>query len=224
MRLLVISDIHARMEMIGRLMAVDMTDMDCIVIAGDITHFGGYVEAAAVLEPIIKTKIPIVAVAGNCDTDGVEEYLAEKKISLQGHYLQQGKVIFVGVGGSLPCPKTTPGEYGDNVLETALSRAVRQAGESSGGQEEGSLIVVTHQPAFGTKVDSVGERYTGSAAIRRFIEIYQPVLAVSGHIHEAPGMDRIGKTTLVNPGPLKEGRYAVVELQAAAVNVILRQL
>jgi hypothetical protein len=224
MRLLVISDIHARMEMIGRLMAVDMTAVDCIVIAGDITHFGGYVEAAAVLEPIIETKIPIVAVAGNCDTDGVEECLSDRKISLQGRYLRRGGMVFVGVGGSLPCPKTTPGEYGDNVLETALSRAVRQAGKSSGGREEDSLIVVTHQPAFGTKVDSVGERYTGSAAIRRFIEIYQPVLAVSGHIHEAPGMDRIGKTMLVNPGPLKEGRYAVVELQAAAVNVSLRQL
>jgi Icc-related predicted phosphoesterase len=224
MRFLVISDIHARMEMVRRLMAVDMTAMDCIVIAGDITHFGGYVEAAAVLEPIIETNIPIVAVAGNCDTDGVEEYLADRKIGLQGQYLRLGDMVFVGVGGSLPCPKTTPGEYGDNMLETALSRAVRQAGESSGGRGWDSLIVVTHQPAFGTKVDSVGERYTGSAAIRRFIEIYQPVLAVSGHIHDAFGVDKVGKTILVNPGPLKEGRYAVVELQATAVNVSLKQL
>jgi Icc-related predicted phosphoesterase len=223
MRLLVISDIHGKIEMVRHLMAVDMTAMDCIVIAGDITHFGGYVEAAAVLEPIIETHIPIVAVAGNCDKDGVEEYLAERKIGLQGQYLRLGDMVFVGVGGSLPCPKTTPGEYGDNVLETALSRAVRQAGESSDGGQ-GALIVVTHQPAFGTKVDSVGERYTGSAAIRRFIEIYQPVLAVSGHIHEAFGVDKVGETVLVNPGPLKDGRYAVVELQAAAVNVSLRQL
>jgi Icc-related predicted phosphoesterase len=163
-------------------------------------------------------------VAGNCDTDGVEECLSDRKISLQGQYLRLGDMVFVGVGGSLPCPRTTPGEYGDNVLETALSRAVRQAGESPDGRGEDSLIVVTHQPAFGTKVDSVGERHTGSAAIRRFIEIYQPVLAVSGHIHEAFGMDKVGKTVLVNPGPLKEGRYAVVELQTAAVNVSLKQL
>jgi hypothetical protein len=79
-------------------------------------------------------------------------------------------------------------------------------------EQGSSLIVVSHQPAFGTQVDSVGGRNTGSPAIRKFIETHQPILAVSGHIHEAFGTDRIGRTTLINPGPLKEGRYAIVDI------------
>jgi Icc-related predicted phosphoesterase len=221
MRFLVISDIHARREMVRRLMAVDLPGIDGIVIAGDITNFGGYADTAAILEPILAKNIPVAAVSGNCDTDGVEEYLVEKKIGIQGHSLQQGGFVFVGVGGSLPGPMATPHEYGDNTLETALSRAVCQAKEAvSTGQAE-SLIVVSHQPAFGTKVDCVSGRYTGSAAIRKFIEVHRPVLAVSGHIHEAFGVDKVGQTTLVNPGPLKEGRYAIVEINGLDVRAVL---
>jgi Icc-related predicted phosphoesterase len=223
MKILLISDIHGRVEMAERLMAA-INNIDGIVVAGDITNFGGCVEAAAVMQPILAKNIPIAAVAGNCDTDEVEDYLADKKINLQRQYIRQGGVVFVGAGGSLPCPKTTPHEYGDNVLETTLSKAFWQAKESSPDGQKDSLVVVTHQPALGTKVDSVGGRHTGSPAIRRFIEVHQPILAVSGHIHEAFGVDKIANTTLVNPGPLKEGRYAIVELQDLQATVELKQL
>ena len=223
MRILLIADIHARANVVERLMA-RITGIDCILVAGDITHFGGYAEAAKVIEPILAREIPVLSVGGNCDTEGVEEYLTDKKINLHGRCVRRGGLVFVGVGGSLPCQRTTPREYGDNILETVLSKALWQAKETSSDGQASPLVVVTHQSAFGTKVDSADGRYTGSPAIRRFIEIHQPILAVSGHIHEAFGTDAIGKTILVNPGPLREGRYAIVELQGTQVNVSLKQL
>jgi uncharacterized protein len=40
----------------------------------------------------------------------------------------------------------------------------------------------------------------GSTAVRRVIEEFQPLAALHGHIHESPGMNRIGRTLCVNPG------------------------
>jgi Icc-related predicted phosphoesterase len=40
----------------------------------------------------------------------------------------------------------------------------------------------------------------GSTGVRRAIEEFQPLAALHGHIHESPGMNRIGRTLCVNPG------------------------
>ena len=55
----------------------------------------------------------------------------------------------------------------------------------------------------------------GSTAVRAAIERHGPVLSLHGHIHESRGVQRIGRTTCVNPGSeYGEGvlRSAVVEL------------
>jgi uncharacterized protein len=36
-----------------------------------------------------------------------------------------------------------------------------------------------------------------------------------GHIHEARGVDHIGRTPIVNPGPVAAGHYAVVMVDDA---------
>jgi len=165
MRFMVISDIHSKMEMVERVM-LETPGIDCILAAGDITNFGGYEDASRVMNPILASKIPVMAVAGNCDTDGVEEYLEDKKIHIGRQGLRLGEFVFIGVGGSLPCPKITPHECGDNVLETLLCKVFNQTRGIPTGEQASSLIVVSHQPAFDTQVDSVGGRNTGSAAIR----------------------------------------------------------
>ena len=40
----------------------------------------------------------------------------------------------------------------------------------------------------------------------------QPILAVSGHIHEAFALDSIGQTAVLNPGALCDGRFAIAEI------------
>jgi len=67
-------------------------------------------------------------------------------------------------------------------------------------------ICVMHSPPFGTQLDRIGDgQSVGSRSIRGFIEIYQPLLTLHGHIHESPEVsghyfDRIGNTLSVNPG------------------------
>jgi Icc-related predicted phosphoesterase len=55
----------------------------------------------------------------------------------------------------------------------------------------------------------------GSSAVRDAIERMQPLLTVHGHIHESPGIARIGRTTCVNPG----SEYSQSILRGALVNL-----
>jgi uncharacterized protein len=67
-------------------------------------------------------------------------------------------------------------------------------------------IYIMHSPPFGAGLDLIqGKKYAGSRSIRAFIEKYQPLLTLHGHIHEAPEISgtylgRIGGTLCVNPG------------------------
>jgi Icc-related predicted phosphoesterase len=40
----------------------------------------------------------------------------------------------------------------------------------------------------------------GSKAVRKAIETHQPLLGLHGHIHEAKGASKIGRTLCINPG------------------------
>jgi Icc-related predicted phosphoesterase len=67
-------------------------------------------------------------------------------------------------------------------------------------------IAVIHCPPFQTRCDALfSGQPIGSRALRRWIELHQPLLTLHGHIHESPKMsgaffDRIGRTLVVNPG------------------------
>ena len=86
--------------------------------------------------------------------------------------------------------------------------------------------MISHAPPYGTKADAVPSgavaRHVGSYAVRRFIEAAKPVLAICGHIHEARCVDRLGGCTIVNPGPAKLGRYAIVKLSGGQAEVDMK--
>ena len=107
--------------------------------------------------------------------------------------------------------------------------------------KQGKVIFVSHNIAYGTKLDRLSmkamkfitkslkkknkkikekDRHYGSKMARRIINTYQPVLHLGGHIHEAWGKDKVGKTVLINPGAAHEGRAAVVELREGKIKKI----
>jgi Icc-related predicted phosphoesterase len=55
----------------------------------------------------------------------------------------------------------------------------------------------------------------GSTAVREMIERVQPLLTLHGHIHEAPGHTRIGRTLAINAG----SEYAEGIMKAAIINL-----
>ena len=66
-------------------------------------------------------------------------------------------------------------------------------------KEELPDITIIHNPAFGYLDRVPGYGNVGSQGIRRFIDEYPPILVVSGHVHEAQGLIKKGKTVFLNP-------------------------
>ncbi len=98
--------------------------------------------------------------------------------------------------------------------KVALAPSPRAVRAPVAGEEPwNNLIVIAHNPPKDTKLDAVGPGvHVGSPLIRAFIEEKKPLLVLSGHIHESFAIDTLGPTTLVNPGSLAEGRYALAEI------------
>lgn len=206
MRFLLLADIHGHLDYLIEIES-DIEACDGIVLAGDITDFGGAEQARRIIKALSAFGKPLLAVPGNCDPPPVEDELLAHHISLHGSRIACGDLHFVGVGGALPGAGTSPNHPAENEFRRLLEKSV------SGLDSHEKLVLVTHQPAWGIQMDRSGSgRHGGSRAVREFIEQYQPILAVSGHIHEARGVDQLGATTLVNPGAFNRGRYAIVEI------------
>jgi Icc-related predicted phosphoesterase len=82
-------------------------------------------------------------------------------------------------------------------------------------RDSSRAIVNIHVPPFGSGLDdapvladlqvqtSLGQvkfAPVGSTAVLDLIQSLQPMLGLHGHIHEASGMKRIGRTIVINPG------------------------
>jgi Icc-related predicted phosphoesterase len=90
-------------------------------------------------------------------------------------------------------------------------------------------IFSLHCPPYGTGLDDAPEltaemdlkdaghavKPCGSTAVREAIERFQPALSLHGHIHEARGTKRLGKTLCVNPG----SSYEQGQLLGAVIDI-----
>lgn len=219
MELLLVSDVHGRVRNLEKLLK--RGGWDAVLIAGDVAPYGDPAAALKVLERAAKRfKGPIIVVPGNMDllASVMEARRLGNVYPLHGSAHRIGDVWVVGVGGSPPTPFGTVTE----LSEEEIARLVESAfGEAWGGD----AVLLSHSPPYGTKLDVVARGgHAGSRAIRSAIERFSPRLCVCGHIHEARGVDRLGTTTLVNPGPLMLGFYAVAHLARGSVEVELRSL
>jgi hypothetical protein len=212
MKIINIADIHGNIKPIDALGGV-LSSADLVIISGDLTQFGGEKDAREVLEAVGKYNGNILAVTGNCDTKAVDEYLSAKNINLHGKTLNIDGLSFTGAGGSLPCPSPTPNVYTEEEYEELFEG-------TKADEDAGPEILVSHQPPYGTLNDRLGNgTHVGSRAVRKYIERRKPLVCFTGHIHEAPGIDTLGGTKIVNPGPLGTRSYAFLDV-TDGINVL----
>jgi len=217
MKILALTDIHGKTGSAGAI-ADELAAADVVLLPGDLTMFGGRAETERVLDAVRVYNPNVLAVMGNCDYPEVEQLLTEDGLCLHRTHRVVDGVTFVGLGGSLPCPMPTLNEWSESEIADHLEAAYEGIDGST------PVVLVSHQPPSDTIVDLAGiGKHVGSAAVRHVIERRRPVLCFSGHIHEAQGVDRIGDTTLVNPGPFLDGRYAWVEIDEVGCRAQIRR-
>jgi Icc-related predicted phosphoesterase len=166
---------------------------------------------------LISQKVPsetrVVVCPGNDDRFPVDDVINSHKDVING----ECKVIeiddsheMVSCGWVNPSPWKTTREEEEDKLEERLENYISQL------KNVESAIFNFHAPPYETKLDeaplldkdlnpiiqggSVMMVPVGSKAVKKMIEKYQPFLGLHGHIHEASGSIKIGRTHCVNPG------------------------
>jgi Icc-related predicted phosphoesterase len=174
---------------------------------------------------------------GNDDEYSIDEVLGSSGALLDSNEklveLSPG-LEMLSLGYSNITPWRCPRDIGEEELWAKIEELVAQS-------SRGPAIFNVHVPPFDSGIDSAPEldeqmrpklgpggqpllAPVGSRAVRRAIELYQPLLGLHGHIHEARGFARIGRTLCLNPGSeYQEGilRGALIQLDGDRVSDFL---
>lgn len=127
---------------------------------------------------------------------------------------------------SNPTPWHSPREANEERLAEILNKMISRVDKME------NCIFNLHCPPYNTPIDMAPELdetlkpktstgggismiHVGSTAVRQVIEKYQPLLGIHGHIHEARGFAKIGRTMCINPG----SEYGEGILRGAIINL-----
>jgi len=210
-KIILFSDFHGSSIAVDKAADVAVKENpDVMLVAGDLA-FQSIDSAFSILQKLNTSRMPILYVPGNMDDSQILNF-QDKGLAkcIHGRCEKICDFAFVGVGGAVRGPFMTPFESTEREIEETLQRGAKAC-------QNQKLVLVSHVPPKNTSLDLTRSgAHAGSSAIRNFIETAQPVLAVCGHIHEARGTDRIGKTIVVNPGPAQNWFYSLIILSDTA--------
>jgi len=189
MKFLTFTDLHEDKAVLNQLLERALKkDIDFVICCGDISTFGNGLQYN--LRKINSLGKKVYLIPGNHE-EGAEfsSIVAQfsNVVNLDRKAIIIEDYIFLGYGG------------GGFALQDSEFRKI--AREWYGKYNSKKIILVTHQPPYGTKLDQLGGRHVGNKDFTHFILRVKPKLALSGHLHETVGIvDTIESTKIANPG------------------------
>jgi uncharacterized protein len=205
MKIFAITDIHGSLDRLEGVADL-MKKSDLVLIAGDITKSGSAKEAESVIGRIAALNAHIVAVHGNCDRPEVKDLLSGMGIGLHADGRVIGDTGFFGLGGCNPTIAHTPSEYREDEIAHFLDDGFEKIRHAA------TRILVSHMPPRGARDRMFLGLRTGSRSLRAFLERNEVDLCITGHIHEAHGVERFRNGVIANPGSFKTGKYLEIEI------------
>jgi uncharacterized protein len=188
-------------------------------------------------ERLRNSGVKIYMTGGNDDLLGIKDIIraSDFVIDPEDRVVDiDGKHEMISLAWSNPTPWNTPRECSEEELGRKIDAMTSQVKNMK------SCIFNTHLPPADTmisecqKIDKdlkpvfLGSEpviiSAGSTSVQKAIEQHQPLLGLHGHIHEARGNVKIGRTTCINPGSeSSEGilRGVMVNLEAESVKSFL---
>ncbi|MBI4167833.1 MAG: metallophosphoesterase [Candidatus Aenigmarchaeota archaeon] len=211
MNVLVVADVHGDFESLSSVLQNIKFDFDVVVCPGDFTDTGlslmGFSREdmmRLVLDELMSLGKPVVALPGNHDPVETHKIFDEYGVNIHGAGRVIDDVGFFGFGGA-KTPFATPFEPTEEETERGLKKGFSDVENTK------HKIMITHNPPKNTKLDRISTgAHVGSQKIRDFILHNKPDAAVSAHIHEAVGIDDLGATKLLYPGPVSGGWVGVL--------------
>lgn len=190
MKILATADIHGAQYRLNLVLKnIERYSPDLVIICGDITQFGPGELAKNLLNQI---QVETLAITGNIDTPDIGKGIDESKATkIEMKRVVKRGIPFVGISGvDLDQFK----DFNEKKLVDETS------------------VLISHVPPYGTQDKIFLGMHGGSKELREIIDKYKPRLVLCGHIHEDPGITKIGKTTVVNCSMGKRGEGAIVEI------------
>ncbi|MCP3682813.1 MAG: hypothetical protein GY861_09005 [bacterium] len=161
---------------------------DLLICAGDITVFEENIER--VLKKLDSIGKKILIIHGNHETEETMKTackLCKNLVFLHKKTYKQDDFLFIGYGN-----------LGFSLEDSAVDRFAKKFRK----KVKEKTVIITHAPPYNTKLDKIWNSNHGNRSIRKFIEKLEPVVAISGHLHENNGKeDKIKNTKVINPGP-----------------------
>ena len=154
------------------------------------------------------THFKIYMAPGNDDHFEVDQVIEDSEVivNCNNKNVMVGDHEMITFSWTNPTPWDTPREKSDDELEPMLEELIASVKNFS------TAIFNFHAPPYGYALDLAPELtadlvqaadrkvHVGSRAVAKMIEKYQPLLSLHGHIHESRGVQKLGRTTMINPG------------------------
>ncbi len=188
-RILAIGDIHGDTGLVKKLAKKAKDEkVDLVILPGDLTWFENINKG--LIEPFTKINKKVLIIPGNHETIDTINLLSQKYPNLKNIHGKGVKENDIGIFGA---GYASAGPFWVNDKD--IFKTLEKGYETIKGIKK--KIMVTHSHHSGSKAEFSG--FKGSKAIRKAIEKFQPDLVLSGHIHEAGGIEeQIGKTRIIN--------------------------
>ena len=173
-------------------------EVQAVVLAGDLVN---YHRGHAIMGALATLPKPAYVVRGNTDPRYVERAMATTGglRSLDYKRYQLSGAAIVGISGTLPIP------FCSRIGWFEAQRLDRLA-----TQIDSRTILVAHPPPWGVRDRVAGRWHAGSRGLRRLVARLSPAVLICGHIHEAAGIERLGRTLVVNCALGKTGHGAII--------------
>jgi hypothetical protein len=207
--ILALTDLHTSGDGFYEKIASILTseEIDFIIIAGDVTSYGNEKAVKKVLSSFTATSLPLYYVPGNMDKPQTADIEFANIHPLHARVKKIANYRLIGLGASNPTPFSTPFTLSEEQLTELLEETISSVPETA------PLIFVSHAPPFNSEADKLRNgKHVGSKAVRKFVDTYQPIVTICGHIHESQSIAMVGKTLIVNPGEARTGFGAVITL------------
>ena len=127
----------------------------------------------------------VLMMHGNHESDKILNHLCGKFENITFFHrkiINKGGILFLGFGGG-----------GFSQTDKEFEEFVKKNESKLIGKR---IVLVTHAPPYKTALDLLGKTHEGNKSIKKFIEKFKPIYAISGHFHENSGVEEKIKGTV----------------------------
>ena len=186
MKLVVISDIHNHYS----LHSLNEKKVDCLLLLGDI-GFDDEDKITSFLKQLKSIADCFYTIPGNIDIPNIESLLNELKINANKNKINVDSYNIIGLGG----------EHFDKEDLGLLRELIDE-----------NSIVLTHVPPYSSLSKTYFNTNIGEKRFTDIIKEKQPLLWLSGHVHERIGFYKIYNTLFIKVPPYKNNSYAIINI------------